>query len=547
MAEGPPQAEGDGGRGAPGIGARLGRLAPRLRGLAAGGSGPAVARAFHGALALVYLGAFVSLGVQIHVLIGSRGILPLVALLEQLQERPELGWLDFPTLLWLAPGDTAIGVGIGAGVVLSLAALAGLWPRACFALLVPLYLSYAVACRDLLGFQWDGLLLECGLLAVFLPRERPASWIHFLLRVLLFKLYFESGIAKWQSPLGDWHDGSAMVSYYETAPIPTALAWYAHHLPEWWHHLESRATLVLELLVPLLIFGPRRARLVALVSFSGFQLLNMATANYGFFCWNALALHLFLLDDRDLRWARLGWLSAGFARRGAAPEGWAAPGGWMVGRRVGAGVFVAFFLVASGVEAGRSFGEWSWLDHARPLRAVYAPFRLINVYHLFGHVTRERYEPELQTFDGERWWPRDLRYKPGRLERPPPFVAPHQPRVDFQLWFFGLQHRRPAPAYVIGVLNRLCNDPEAVQSLFAEPLPSAPEGVRIVVSRYQFTTPEERAESGAVWKRRWVSRSAEIRCRETPPADERQAPPSGAAPAGGLRPPIPDQGGSAPS
>src|SRR5256885_8382782 len=46
------------------------------------------------------------------------------------------------------------------------------------------------------------------------------SFAHLLLRVLLFKLYFESGIAKWQSGLHDWHDGSAMTFYYETAPLP---------------------------------------------------------------------------------------------------------------------------------------------------------------------------------------------------------------------------------------------------------------------------------------------------------------------------------------
>ena len=78
-----------------------------------------------------------------------------------------------------------------------------------------------------------------------------------------FKLYFESGIAKWQSPVHDWQDGSAMTAYYETAPLPTRLAFYAHHLPVWWHHLESRATLALELVVPFCIFGPRRTRLVA--------------------------------------------------------------------------------------------------------------------------------------------------------------------------------------------------------------------------------------------------------------------------------------------
>ena len=81
-----------------------------------------------------------------------------------------------------------------------------------FALSTALYLSYALACRVFLSFQWDNLLLECGLLAAFLPADRAAPVVHFVFRALLFKLYFESGIAKWQSPLRDWHDGSAMTT-----------------------------------------------------------------------------------------------------------------------------------------------------------------------------------------------------------------------------------------------------------------------------------------------------------------------------------------------
>ena len=62
----------------------------------------------------------------------------------------------------------------------------------CFALSTALYLSYSIAGQVFLGFQWDNLLLECGLLAVVLPRTRAAPVAHFLFRALLFKLYFES-------------------------------------------------------------------------------------------------------------------------------------------------------------------------------------------------------------------------------------------------------------------------------------------------------------------------------------------------------------------
>jgi hypothetical protein len=82
---------------------------------------------------------------------------------------------------------------------------------------------------------------------------------------------------------------------------------------------------------------------------------------------------------------------------------------------------------------------------------------------------------------------RPLRYKPGDVNRAPPFVAPHQPRLDFQLWFFGLGHRRGVPPYVASLLTRVCEDPEATQSFFPAPLPERPIAARVAFFRYRFT------------------------------------------------------------
>ncbi|HEY4395237.1 MAG TPA: lipase maturation factor family protein, partial [Polyangia bacterium] len=209
------------------------------------GSGPSVAALFNRLFALVSLVAWLSLGSQVRVLLGSRGLLPVTAFMDAVRAEGGVSFFDLPTLFWRFHSDGLLVAGTIAGALLAAAALGGLWPRLCFALSTALYLSYAVVSRDFLSFQWDNLLLECGLLAVFLPTGRKAPLVHFLFRVLLFKLYFESGLAKWQSPVGDWRDGSAMTYYYETAPLPTFLAFTAHHLPVWWHHLESRATLAL--------------------------------------------------------------------------------------------------------------------------------------------------------------------------------------------------------------------------------------------------------------------------------------------------------------
>jgi hypothetical protein len=430
-------------------------------------SGPAVARLFHRLLGVVAFVAWASLAVQVEVLAGSRGLLPAAELAV-----PPLP--HYPSLFrWIPPGDAVLVGGAWLGAALALVAASGLAPRLLAALQLPLYLSYAVTCRDFLGFQWDNLLLECLLLATLLPRDRPAPIVHLLFRLLLFKLYFESGVAKLQSHLGDWVDGSAMTYYYETAPLPTALARFAHHLPDAWHHFESRATLVLELAVPFCFFGPRALRLAAAILLTGFQLVNFATANYGFFVPLALALHVFLLDDRLLPWAR-----------GEAPR--EAAGGW---RRRLVLLVLALYASLSLLEGVIQFADPAGTleKAARPARRVYAPLRLVNTYHLFGHITRERIEPEVLTsVDGETFVAHPFHWKPGPLDRAPPFVAPHQPRVDFLLWFYGLGHRSGAPPWVAGLLRRVCHDPGIVQRLFATPLPGKPRSVQLRFHDYRF-------------------------------------------------------------
>jgi hypothetical protein len=528
------------------------------------GSGPTVARLFGALFALVSLAAWLSLGAQVRQLVGSRGLLPVGDLVDAAREAGVATWTRLPTLFLWTQSDGALVAGVFAGAALSLAALVDFKRRACFALSTVLYLSYATAGRVFLSFQWDNLLLEAGLLAAFLPTTRAAPLGHFLLRALLFKLYFESGLAKWQSPLGDWRDGSAMTFYYETAPLPTALAFYAHHLPAWWHHLESRATLVLELVVPLAIFGPRRARLGAAAALTGFQLVNAATANYGFFCYLAAALHVFLLDDGDL--ARLGRLGRWPARApGAAPAEApaaaapatptpapartpaplplaadplglsAADGRALV--RLGAGLGAGLYVALSLAQAAFTFGG----GEPGPLLTALAPlaeradtFRVVNTYHLFAAITRERIEPELQTLDdrpadgdgrvrhdgalddGAAWTAHELWHKPGAPDRRPDLVAPHQPRLDFQLWFHGLGHARARPPYVHVLLDRMCEDAAAVQAFFRDPLPARPRAVRVVYWRYHFATMTERRETGAWWRRERVAATPPVRCAAEP-------------------------------
>lgn len=495
------------------------------------GSGPKVARLFQCLLAIIFLVAWASLGVQLDVLVGSHGLLPAAPFIDGVRSQLDPSFLDFPTLFRWGASDGVLTAGVFAGVALSLLCLAGLAARAAFAVNTLLYLSYALVCRTFLSFQWDNLLLECGMLAAFLPAERPAPVMHFLLRAALFKLYFESGIAKWQSYLGDWQDGSAMTYYYETAPIPTWLAWYLHHMPVWWHHFESRATLAFEILGPLFIFTPRPTRLFVFTVFTGFQLINISSANYGFFSYLALVLHVFLLDDRDILLARAAFgaqlrrirgrlgkesrrvqararLALHELRTIRARITWTPKTDdqetFVYLGRLGVAIIVTTVYLSISLQEGIALfwegGPQSQL--LAKLRPSYAALRVINNYHLFGHITRERIEPNFETFDGSTWTTFDLHYKPGDPERAPPFVAPHQPRVDFLLWFYGLSHERGVPEYVGSLLVKMCTEPKAVQSLFVAPLPSAPAAVRVKFYEYHFTSAEEKSRTGASWTRR---------------------------------------------
>jgi hypothetical protein len=471
------------------------------------------ARLFLRGLGLVYLVVFGSLAVQIHLLVGSDGLLPVREFLAaQAHTGPGRFW-RLPTLFWLWDGDLAVRGGTWLGLALGAGLALGRATRWCLLGCWALFLSYSAVGRDFFWFQWDSLLLETSVLALLLPGRRdraPHPWVLFLFRWLLFRLLFESGLAKVQAGAQSWYPLIAMAWYYETAPLPSPGGWWAHQLPLWAHRWTAAATLLGELLAPLLIWGPRPARRAAFVLCVGFQATIQATANYGYFNLLSALLAVFLLDGRDLR--RLpGWLG-GARRWGAPPDGDAVPAGdagWAAGRgaaRLGmvlaAGALFLLSLVellvllaAPGVAASPALAG---------VRAAVAPWRLVSKYHLFAHIDPRRVEAEIEwSLDGQQWRPYHLRHKPGPLDRRPPIVAPHQPRVDFQLWFFTLGRDGGVHDYFDTLVLRLCRRPEAVRGLFTPESfpPQAPLAVRVGYWRYRMTDPATLRREGRYWRR----------------------------------------------
>ncbi len=456
------------------------------------------------ALGLCYLVAFVSLWVQVDGLIGARGILPVGQFLDWVrgQTGAERYWL-LPTLCWISSSNAFLHLLCGGGVLASLLLVLGLAPAMAAALCWALYLSLAIAGQVFLQFQWDYLLLEVGLLAIFLAPPRrwrfgrglaAAPVVLLLLRWLLFRLMFSSGWVKLASGDPTWRNLSALRFHYETQPLPPWTAWYFHQSPAWFQTFSALFLFFVELVVPFLYFAPRRLRLFAFRATVLLQLLIAATGNYGFFNLLALALALLLVDDQSLRarWRRAAEDSAGPLR--TWPKAVLVP-------------LACVVLFASSVEFAGTLDRAVALP--RPVAAAarrLAPFRSFNRYGLFMVMTTERPEILIEgSNDGADWRPYAFRWKPGDVGARPRFVAPHQPRLDWQMWFAALGTIEENP-WLVQFLGRLLEgSPEVVGLLAANPFPDRPPRyVRATAYDYRFTDAAERRRSGAWWRRKVI-------------------------------------------
>jgi hypothetical protein len=133
-----------------------------------------------------------------------------------------------------------------------------------------------------------------------------------------------------------------------------------------------------------------------------------------------------------------------------------------------------------------------------------SPFRSLNNYGLFAVMTSTRPEIILEgSNDGINWQPYEFKDKPGDVKRRPGFVAPHQPRLDWQMWFAALGNWRQNP-WLLNLATRLLRgSPEVSALLENNPFPDKPPRfVRAALYDYRFTDFTERRQTGAWWRRK---------------------------------------------
>lgn len=448
-------------------------------------------------LALIYFAAFYSLAVQISGLAGPNGLLPFHEFLtNSYSDMGQRAWWLVPNVFWLDASDTALKGAAFGGAILAILLFIGRVQLFALIGMFVLYLSLFHASGIFLGFQWDTLLLETGFLAIFLSRN-PTGLIIFLYHWLLFRFRFMSGIFKLESGDPAWSGLTALNTYFETQPLPHIGSWYFHQLPEVILKGGVLLTFATELIVPFFIFLPRRFRLIAAAITIFMQLLIIATSNHNFVNLLIILLCLFLLDDRIVARVLPGRLQQKVLAQGK-------PAGKLSTTLLS---LSAVLILTSSLT---SF-YWRMTKNTVPsflsnTANISRQYGIGHIFHIFPTMQTERQELEIQgSYDGRYWQSYVFKYKPGPLDMAPPFNVPHQPRLDWMMWFIPPQSSMD-DYWFRQLLRRLHEgSPQVLDLLEYNPFQQyPPRYIRVLSYKYHFTTAEQRARTGNWWTREYL-------------------------------------------
>lgn len=487
---------------------------------------------------LIFLIAFVGLLPQLNCLYGATGLLPVSDYFDELRSA-HLSFFSYPSLLWFKPDATGMELTAMAGAIASLLACCNKAKTAALLTSCFCYFSLLQAGQDFLSFQWDTLLLEFGFVSAFISSKHLSQAVKGLFAWLIiligFKLMLLSGLCKILNQDPNWPRLTALNYHFYTQPLPTPLAAFIHALPRDWLRLLCGSTLLIELLTPLAIFAGRKGRLFAFCAFTFLQVLITLTGNYGFFNWLSITLFLPLLDDKAIgfyakkerrKFKGASSLSTGCLSAvnngsvtnssviNSAPTNIAiVPRSKRLIQWTGATLAVYLIIANLILMTGYIFPQPLIM---RILIALPEQYHLVNSYGLFSVMTTKRPEIVIEgSNDGVHFSPYEFAYKPGNERRPPPVVAPYQPRLDWQLWFEALRatsdendlnrpmsqrHVTASPWFINLIVALQNNDPNVTAALSFNPFKKqGPRFIRARIVQYQFATPAEILRDGIYW------------------------------------------------
>ncbi|TTN17664.1 Lipase maturation factor 2 [Bagarius yarrelli] len=137
-------------------------------------------------------------------------------------------------------------------------------------------------------------------------------------------------------------------------------------------------------------------------------------------------------------------------------------------------------------------------------------YQLVNSYGLFRRMTGVGGRPEVimeGSMDGSTWTEIDFMYKPGNVSTAPPVVTPHQPRLDWQMWFAALGPHTQSPWFSSLVQRLLQGKRDVIKLIQTDEthypfINQPPVYIRAHRYKYWFTEPKEDGSLPRRWWRR---------------------------------------------
>jgi hypothetical protein len=455
-------------------------------------------------LGFVYLIAFLVSVNQIVPLVGEHGLTPAPLFADRVAAHFGSRWgafLQLPSVFWAGVSDSSLLAVSWMGVALSLAVLLGYANALILFVLWALYTSIVNIGQDWYGFGWEIQLLETGFLAIFLcplldgrpfPRRPPPTVVVWLFRWLIFRVMLGAGLIKLR---GDscWRDLTCLYYHYETQPLPNPFSRFCDFQPHWFQKFGVLWNFFVELVAPWFAFAPGVWRQAAGFFLLTFQLFLMFSGNLSFLNWLTIVPILACFDDSLLgRLLPKTWVER--ARRAAAE---AQPSRAHVSAAIALAVLVGFLSILPVANL---------ISPGQMMNTSFDRLHLVNTYGAFGSVGRERKDIVFEGAEdaaltpATQWKEYQFKGQPVDLMRRPPFVAPYQLRLDWQLWFAAMSSPDDYPWTFNFVWKLLHNEEPALGLLAANPFPQKPPRyIRAVLYRYEFAPPGN--PEGAWWKR----------------------------------------------
>ena len=447
-------------------------------------------------LGFVYAIAFLVAANQLVPLVGEHGLTPASHFLRAIEGSVGsriAGFMHLPTLFWFGISDNALSIFAWLGFGISLIVLAGYANVILLSILWAMYMSIVHVGQIWYGYGWEIQLLETGFLSIFLcplldgrpfPKCRPPILVIWLFRWLGFRIMVGAGLIKLR---GDpcWRDLTCLYYHYETQPIPNPISRYFHFSPHWLLKFETAWNHCVELIAPWFSFWPTFARHIAGILLITFQIFLIVSGNLSFLNYLTIIPFLACFDDTLL--GRV--LPRSIVRRVERAARESEPSRINNTVAIGLSILVVYLSVAPVLNL---------VSDRQIMNTQFNRLALVNTYGAFGTVGRERDEIVFEGTDslfvtGAQWKEYEFKAKPGNPNRRPPFVAPYQPRIDWQIWFAAMASPREYPWTFHFIWKLLHNDSGTLSLIANNPFPDKPPHyIRARLYRYQFAAPGEK-------------------------------------------------------